>query len=197
MKMMNGQHGRLRTITSTHGLACSKNAKTDAEDFTLKSDASNQEFSKIYTFRYIVHTRVLSRLKIYQTLLTIGALPPSTYFHFTGDISTSNFCAFVGIASLATVMLYVMSSFFRRIVGIISVNRNFDIVRISHLTFWGHRNDVEFWTKDVVPMTDMTVNPNDVYQIIRFYDNPKCFYWFYKHVKNEDKDAILQIFGKI
>ena len=162
-----------------------------------KPTYSNPEFRNIYMFRYIVHLRVLSRLKIYQTLLTVGAIPPGVYLHSAGALSTPGLATFVGIASVATAMLYVMSTFFRHIVGIISVNQTEDVVRISHLSFWGKRRDVQFNLSDIVPLSDMSVRPDDIYQVIQFYEKPLRFYWFLRHGKNTDAEAVQRLFGKI
>ena len=158
---------------------------------------SDVEFMNIYTFRYIVHTRVLSRFKIYQTLVTLAAIPPAFLMHENGVLSSAGMLSFFGIASTATVMLYVMSTFFRHIVGIISINQSEDIVRISHLTFWGRRRDVEFDVADIVPLSDMSVKPNDIYQVIQFYDKQLKFYWFLRHGKNINIQAVQRVFGKI
>lgn len=117
--------------------------------------------------------------------------------HNTGAVSTPGLAAFVGIGSLATIMLYVMSTFFRRVVGIIGMNTNEEKVRISHLTFWGRRRDNVFDVSEIVPLSDLSVKPNDIFQVIQFYENPEKFFWFHRHGKNTDAEAIQRIFGKL
>ncbi|KAL8569519.1 hypothetical protein ACOMHN_002066 [Nucella lapillus] len=174
---------------------CHKQSSS-ASSASVKTGRSSPEFRNIYTFRYIVHTRVLSRLKVYQTLLTLGAMPPAVFLHNTGALSTLDLVTSFGIASVATVMLYVMSDMFRHVVGMISVNKEENVVRISHLTFWGRRRDETFDVSSVVPLSDMSVKADDVYQVIRFYDKPVKFYWFLSHAKNADSQAIERIFGR-
>lgn len=186
-----------RTRFTAPCLSSSKAQLVSTGSSAQKHASSDPEFRNIYIFRYIVHVRVLSRLKIYQTLLTVGTIPPGVYLHNAGDLSTSGLAAFVGIASLATAMLYVMSAFFRHIVGIISVNQSENVVRISHLSFWGKRCDVQFNLSDIVPLSDMPVKPNDIYQVIQFYEKPFRFYWFLRHGKHTDAEAIQRLFGKI
>lgn len=160
--------------------------------------ANSVKLRNIYTFRYIVHAKVLSRLKIYQTVVTVGSLPLTTYLYKMGMISASGFASFCGIATLATAMLYVMSTFFRRIVGIISVNENEDTVRISHLTFWGRRNNINLFKSDIIPLSELTGSAKDIYQVIRFFEQPdKKFYWFHRHGMNTDPEALTRIFGKL
>lgn len=177
--------------------SCSRCEAQSANQDSDKPTSSDPEFRNIYAFRYIVHARVLSRFKIYQTMLTLGALPVGAALHNTGAVSTPGLAAFVGIASLATIMLYVMSTFFRRVVGIIGVNTNEEKVRISHLTFWGRRRDNVFDVSEIVPLSDLSVKPNDIFQVIQFYENPEKFFWFHRHGKNTDAEAIQRIFGKL
>jgi hypothetical protein len=129
--------------------------------------------------------------------LTVAAVPAGAYLYEAGMLSGYSVSTFLGIASLATVMLYIMSTFFRRIVGIISFNSKENLVRISHLTFWGHRKDRTVNLSQIVPLSDMSVKPNDIFQEIRFYDDPLRFYWFHRHGKNTNPAALQSLFGKL
>lgn len=176
----------------------STEAKTTASEMHSQHGTGvGDEFRNIYTFRYIVHAKVVSRLKIYQTFTTVSLIPVGIYLHLAGSLQAPALWSFVGVASFATVMLFIMSTFIRHIVGIISVNKNEDVICISHLTFWGRRNNSYFYVSDIVPLSDMSVKADDICQVIQFYKDPVRYYWFLRHGKKTDAGAIERIFGKL
>lgn len=68
------------------------------------------------------------------------------------------FFLFVGV------MLFIMGNLFSNVVGIIYVtDRDPEIVRIAHLTFWGTREDEIYKKTDFVPLGDLPDSVHDAY----------------------------------
>lgn len=157
-------------------------------------------FKPIYGFKYIAGAKAIAQLKLGQTLLTIFLIPCSTYLYIAGHGSPYFIGACLGLSSLAAVMLYVMSEFAQRIIGIIRVNEDMSGVMISHLSFWGKRLDEVYKTKDIVPFTDMgedTKTKMEIYRKMTFYTNKKTFYLFIPGGKVLDKEIFESIFGNL
>ena len=161
------------------------------------SSVTDCEYKPCYIFKYIVHTKVLSRLKIYQTLATIMAIPPVVYLNNIGKLTTVDMYAMLGITSVACVMLYVMSLYFRRIVGMISVCKENGMVRLSHLTFWGKRKDVYLMPEDIVPLMDMSESGNKVYTLVKTYNSDQTYILFLRFHKILDNTQLESIFGPL
>lgn len=131
------------------------------------------DFKIIYKFPYIALTRGFCRLKIYQTGLTCLAVPFVGYCTHVGTLTSQALISTLTISGLAFLMLCVMGEIFRKIVGHIYINSERDLVKISHLTFWGGRRDIVIPTEDLVPLTDTTENPRDIYIRLFRYSKPK------------------------
>ncbi|KAM9291131.1 transmembrane protein 186 isoform 2-T2 [Morus bassanus] len=101
-----------------------------------------EEFKLVYRFPGIRYCRVLSRLKLLQTATTMVMLPPIGYLYLQDQVSQNILLYTTGIALFAGAMLYGMSYFFRRIIGLIYLNETGRTVKVAHLTFWGRRNDI-------------------------------------------------------
>ncbi|XP_041362920.1 uncharacterized protein LOC121378701 [Gigantopelta aegis] len=159
--------------------------------------SSAMYYEPCYIFKYIVHTRVLSRLKIYQTMATVMALPPTAVLHSLGKLSTVDMYAMFGISSVACVMLYVMSWYFRRIVGMISICKENKMVRLSHLTFWGKRKDLYISPEDIIPLLDMSESSKKVYVLVKTYSSDETFILFLRFHRIFDRDQLEGIFGPL
>ena len=157
---------------------------------------SNYKFTKIYKFRYIMPVVLISRFKVLQTALLVGMIPVAINSYLSGTMSIIALTCFTSCGVFATGMLYVMSYFFRHIIGIISVNQNEDVVRLSHLTFWGRRHDVYSSVEEIVPLSDTVTKQTDIYHIVQFYNKPLKFFWFYNNGIDVDDEAIEKLLGK-
>lgn len=155
---------------------------------TVETQDQELKFTPVYRFRYIVPFHVLCRAKLYQTGIVFCAVPVTHFLHTQGLLTSTFMYSLSGIASLAAVMLYIMGEFFRRIIGILSVDESMAVVRISHLTFWGNRRDVIVSAKDIVPILDLSENLEEVFVMLKFYNSDKSYFLFHNHgIIDEDK----------
>jgi uncharacterized membrane protein len=125
--------------------------------------SKGQNFNIFYRFPYIIIMRALSRLKIYQTATMAVFLPVMKYMEITGQMPNDMFWAFTGMTGFSCAMLFIMSHFFRRLVGLMSLNEAEDTVKVSHLTFWGKRNDLFIPVDEIVPLADLGYELSDIF----------------------------------
>ncbi|XP_042554407.1 transmembrane protein 186 [Dipodomys spectabilis] len=155
----------------------------------------SEKFQMVYRFNSIRACGYMSRLKLAQTALTVAALPPSLYWHSQGLITHTSMCLAFGVAGFALTMLYWMSYFFRRLVGILYVNESGTVLRVAHLTFWGWRQDTYCPVEDVVPLTETPDRPQDLFIRIQQYSGKQTFYLTLRYGQVLDRERFSQVFG--
>ncbi|XP_051819601.1 transmembrane protein 186 [Antechinus flavipes] len=161
------------------------------------SAIETEKFQMIYRFPGIRFCGSLSRMKILQTGITVVILPPS-YYWYTQDLIPLDSLFFTGgIASFALVMLYWISHFFRRLVGILYVNEAGTVLRVAHLTFWGRRQDTYCPVANIIPVSETSEHPFDVFLKIHQYDCDQTFYLTLRFGHILDKKRFAQVFGNL
>lgn len=165
--------------------------ETNSESF------EDRQFHLIYRFPYIVHARFLSRFKLYQTVFTVAAIPWALRMVDAGVITTQMFTGVIAYSVLACVMLYVLSIYFRRIIGMLYINRKDNIVKLSHMTFWGKRNDIYIHVEDIIPLSDLSDNPDDIFVRFKQYTTKDEFYLMLRFGGIRDLKLMKQLLGEI
>uniref|UniRef100_A0A8D2LMN0 Transmembrane protein 186 n=1 Tax=Varanus komodoensis TaxID=61221 RepID=A0A8D2LMN0_VARKO len=155
-----------------------------------------EQFQLIYRFPAIKYCRAVSRLKLLQTAITILALPPVWFLYWQNHISLAQCRYSTGIAGFAAVMLYGMSFYFRRIIGMMYLNEDGTTLRVAHLTFWGRRKDIYCPVETVMPLGDMT-QQNDVLLQFRQYDQENFLYFSLRFGQIVDKEGFAKVFGEV
>ncbi|KAK2490555.1 hypothetical protein MC885_020679 [Smutsia gigantea] len=156
-----------------------------------------EKFRMVYRFDAIRAVGVLSRLKVAQTALTVMALPPGLYCYSQDLMAFNALCLAGGIAGFALAMLYWMSYFFRRLVGILYVNDSGTVLRVAHLTFWGQRQDTYCSMADVIPLTETKDRPQEVFVRIQQYSGKQTFYLTLRYGRILDRERFTQVFGRL
>ena len=193
-----------RTQTGIYALPTSD---TQLQSFSsvsrlLKQTGGNEEvqeppeFKAFYRLPSIVGLRILSRVKIAQTCLTIAILPPLSYYHSLGVFTTSQLQFAIGVATFALFMLYAMSFYLRRVIGAMYLHRDGDLVKISHLTFWGKRQDMLVPVEDIVPLGEGSNRTGEVLMKFERYSTRDVFYFTPRFGYFVDPNAFLKVFGK-
>ncbi|XP_037093946.1 transmembrane protein 186-like isoform X2 [Pollicipes pollicipes] len=153
---------------------------------------ADPDFEIIYRFPYIGAVRMLCRLKLYQTGLTLLATP-ATLLLVDGTAATQ-----VGVVGVFTcVMLFVMGEFFRRFVGILYLKRDGQMLKVAHLTFWGGRHDQLIPISDVVPFSELHDSPRAVYFALCRYSSPQRFYMSLRYGGVTSREKLETVFGPI
>ncbi|KFP17268.1 Transmembrane protein 186, partial [Egretta garzetta] len=160
-------------------------------------DEKREEFKLVYRFPGIKYCRLLSRLKLLQTATTLAMLPPTCYLYLQDQVSQKVFLYTTGIAVFAGAMLYSMSYFFRRIIGLIYLNESGRTVKVAHLTFWGRRNDIYCPIETVVTLDEAGDSKGELLLQFKRYNSTDILYFTVKYGQIVDRQKFTQIFGEL
>uniref|UniRef100_A0A8C9EKD0 Transmembrane protein 186 n=1 Tax=Pavo cristatus TaxID=9049 RepID=A0A8C9EKD0_PAVCR len=160
-------------------------------------DGKSEEFSVVYRFPGIKYCRVLSRLKLLQTATTLLVLPPVCYLYLQQQLPQAVLLYTAGIAVFAGVMLYGMSYFFRRIIGLIYLSESGRTVKVAHLTFWGRRNDIYCPLETVMTLDEVGDARGELLLRFRRYNSTEILYFTIKYGQIVDRQKFVQIFGEL
>ncbi|XP_012564292.1 transmembrane protein 186 [Hydra vulgaris] len=118
----------------------------------------NTKWDVLYTFPHIKILGIISRFKMYQLAIMAAVGYPLYTMHLEGHISDVTL-VYAGISSLGTVLLFIIYSYFAtKVVGQLAVNQHDNIIRISHLSFYGRRIEEYVEIEKVIPKSDFTEN---------------------------------------
>ncbi|XP_053550244.1 LOW QUALITY PROTEIN: transmembrane protein 186 [Bombina bombina] len=155
-----------------------------------------REVPLIYRVPGIQFCRSLSRLKLLQTTLTFLFLPPIYYYFLQGQVTYSFTVYCTGTALFAGVMLYFFSYYLRRIVGMMYLNADGTILKVSHLTFWGKRRDIFIPVEDVKTLSETGDNKHETLRQLQRYSTSDKLYFTTRFGHVLDTDKFILLFGK-
>lgn len=159
------------------------------------SDLAKEKYTLIYSLPHIKLIRAVSRLKLLQTAITAVILPPVVGLYLHGDVPFFLVSYSTGIAAFAGVMLYTASHFFRRVVGMMYLDASKTTLKVSHLTFWGKRNDIYLPVSDVMTIGDTGDSENETILRLKTYSSPQTFYFSPHFGRVVDKQGFQKVFG--
>ncbi|XP_035002926.1 transmembrane protein 186 isoform X1 [Hippoglossus stenolepis] len=161
------------------------------------SDLSTEKYTMIYTLPYIKHLRAVSRLKLLQTAVTVVLVPPVYFFYVQGDVPFFLVSYTTGIALLAGAMLYTVSHFFRRVVGMMYLDPSQTTLKVSHLTFWGRRHDLYLPVSDVMTIGDTGDSAKETILKLKRYSSPQTLYFSTHYGRVVDQLGFEKVFGNL
>ncbi|CAH1787476.1 unnamed protein product [Owenia fusiformis] len=157
----------------------------------------DSDYHVFYRFPHIVLLRTISRLKLYQTGFLLLACPSAYTLAYLNVLPVGSAHASACLASLAGLVLYLMSGYMRKWIGIMALNPTNNMVKVSHLTFWGRRNDVYMPIVNIIPICDLSDKPNDVFIKFKRYDSGSDLYLSLRYGKITDMDKFTTVLGSI
>ncbi|NXD62903.1 TM186 protein, partial [Eolophus roseicapillus] len=160
------------------------------------ADGKPEEFKLVYRFPGIEYCRMLSRLKLLQTGITLLMLPPVCYLYLQDQVSRGIFLYTAGIAFFAGAMLYGMSYFFRRIIGLMYLSETGRTVKVAHLTFWGRRNDIYCPLETVIPLDEVGDSKGELLLQFKRCNSTDVLYFTIRFGQIIDREKFMQIFGE-
>jgi len=170
---------------------------TSTKNATQANHYADVQFSVFYRFPFITTVRLLSRLKIYQTAVSVLLAPAMTYCYQIGAIELPLCIGAFSISTFALVMLYIISNFCQRVIGLAALSGDRKLVRLSHLTFFGGRNDLVVPVEDVVPFSDIGEDYTKMFVTVRRYSTADKLYMSLVYGRAENIEAFQQVFGVI
>ncbi|KAJ8284036.1 hypothetical protein COCON_G00028860 [Conger conger] len=159
-------------------------------------DPLPHNFTVIYSFPAIRIIRVISRFKLLQTGITTLLLPPVYYLYFHGQVTYTLMCYSTGIAVFAAIMLYSLSHFFRKVVGMMYLDSSKTTLKVSHLNFWGNRRDLFLPLTDVMTLGDTGDSKKEPILRLKRYTCPDTLYFSTRFGHVMDKQAFELVFGR-
>ncbi|XP_017040806.1 transmembrane protein 186 isoform X2 [Drosophila ficusphila] len=120
-----------------------KNPANDQAGFT--------EWRTVYSLPSIRFVAAISKLKVYQTVLTAAGMPIVFALGNAGQLSTDALAIYsaVGISGLVTLTLASYAA--ANLVGFIYVNEQQDLIKLAYVDFWGRRQESLLETEDLLP----------------------------------------------
>lgn len=151
----------------------------------------------IYFFPFIHIARLLNRLKIYQSVFTFTLVPILTglYYHNLSDIHTVY--VVTGAATFTCLSLYIITAFFRRLIGVIYIDEAKKDLRIAHLTFWGGRKDITVPISDIIPLTESNCNAHDAFVKLHRHNTEEILYFTIRFGKILERNDFQDVFGSL
>uniref|UniRef100_A0A672QD66 Transmembrane protein 186 n=1 Tax=Sinocyclocheilus grahami TaxID=75366 RepID=A0A672QD66_SINGR len=183
--------GRRMPITVTHTV------QNQIQPASFCSDLASRKYSPVYTFPVIKGLRALSRLKLMQTGITVVLLPAVYYLYLQGQASVMLLSYSTGIAVFAGVMLYSISHYVRRVVGMMYLDSTQTVLKVSHLTFWGHRRDIYVPVSDVMTLGDSGDTEGEPILRLKRYSCSDTMYFSTRLGRVVDRNAFEKVFGSL
>uniref|UniRef100_A0A8C3S1U8 Transmembrane protein 186 n=2 Tax=Chelydra serpentina TaxID=8475 RepID=A0A8C3S1U8_CHESE len=161
-----------------------------------KSMIENKEqFKLVYKFPGIKYCRIFSRIKLLQTGLTIVILPPVYHLYLQEQVSQDFLLYVTGTACFAAAMLYGISYFLRRMIGLMYLNEAGTMVKVAHLTFWGRKKEIYCPVETVMTLGDTGDAKNEVLLQFKQHNSTQVLYFTLTFGHIVDKQRFAQIFG--
>ncbi|XP_067407389.1 transmembrane protein 186 [Emydura macquarii macquarii] len=157
---------------------------------------NTEQFKLVYRFPGIKYCRMFSRMKLLQTGITIVTLPPVYHLYLQEQVSQDVLLYATGIACFAAAMLYGISYFLRRMIGLMYLNEAGTIVKVAHLTFWGRKKVIYCPVETVMTLSDTGDAMNELLLQFKQYNSTQVLYFTLKFGHIVDKQRFTQIFGE-
>ncbi|XP_041087136.1 transmembrane protein 186-like isoform X2 [Polyodon spathula] len=162
-----------------------------------QSQRGAEKYTLIYKLPAIKLLRALSRLKLLQTGITTALLPAVCYLYLEGQVSSSLLTYTAGIASFAAVMLYSMSHYLRRVIGMMYLSDSRATLKVSHLTFWGRRHDLYLPVSEVMTLGDTGDSRNETLLQLRLSKHCDVLYFSTRLGQVVDRERFAEVFGSV
>lgn len=154
------------------------------------------EWIMIYRFKNMMVLRFITRLKIYQTFITVALSGYSLYQYANDAQQWSETIRYSLISAFALTMLLVMGRLARRVIGIVYVNKGDPgLIRLAHMNFWGKRVNRDVPIQEILPLSDTNIKSNHFLRL-HVEKNADHFYISPRHALF-DSAAFSRVFGNV
>ena len=133
---------------------------------------------------------------MYQVGGMILSIPPLSYWYTMGSISGSSLMYGCVAATGATIVLCGLSYSFSRVLGELAYCHCSEKIRLSHLTFWGRRQDIETEIKNIILYSDSQFSSSSkLIQRLEIYHPYTVFYYSIKYGHILEPETFKSIIG--
>ncbi|XP_046385240.1 transmembrane protein 186 [Ischnura elegans] len=158
--------------------------------------SSKDEFkSVVYRLPHIRYASLINRIKFFQTAVAAASVSISFALYGSGLV---DYPALYGISYLMLALnlpFYTLGIPCTNLVGSVYLSDDREKVKVAYLTFWGRRRDVLISTDDIVPLSEISGNPSQIYFVIERYSQPSKLKLSLKHGKVENAELFKVVFG--
>ncbi|XP_069839765.1 transmembrane protein 186 [Dendropsophus ebraccatus] len=196
-RITHSSHGEVFQSLSSTPKSCQK---VTAGFFCTSSNTETHDstkFTLIYKFPAIRFCRTVSRMKLIQTSLTVLILPPVYYSYLQGQVTEFAVVYCTGAALFAGIMLYGLSYYLRRMIGMLYVNDDLTTVKVSYLTFWGNRKDSFVPIDDIKQLSETGDGKREILRQFARYSNADVLYFTTRYGFVLDREKFTMVFGDL
>ena len=172
---------------------------------TVKNSPANDSdtYKEIFRFAHIPILLMVCRGKIYITASLLTCSPIilySWFFDYLGQQALNVFGSLIGF-SVGT--LFFFGEFFRRCVCLVYISKDDTTVKLSHMSFWGKRKNIEVPLEDIIPLSETSERVGNIFWKVSFYPNSDAskivdrsnLQICTKFGNVKDNEAMIKIFG--
>lgn len=94
-------------------------------------------------------------------------------------------------------MLYTISYYVQRVVGMMYLDDTHTTLKVSHLSFWGHRRDTYLPASDIMTLGDAGDSPGEVILRLKRYSCSDTLYFSTRLGRMLDKNGFEKVFGTV
>lgn len=153
------------------------------------------DWESIYKFPYIEFVAAANKLKIYQAVFSVAAVPASFLLQSV-DAATPLMVFYIGLSGFAT--LSAVSYAFKDTVGFVYVSKKSpDLVKIATVDFWGKRKDEVFEIENIMAFSEMPRHILDKYvTFLQFFNGHSKMKLLHKYGGIYDINKFNKVFGE-
>ena len=194
-RVLLGYGGLLRPLCAPHtpNKSTERQGSGAATENHLRESLAGFDEVILYRWPTMRHFRFISKFKVYQVSCMLALLPPSLHWYATGALTTWGLvCGGVALAG-TTGVLMVVSHYFSKLVGEMRFDAQRDMLRISTLTFWGNRKDLEFPVHNVVMFVESQTRMGGTFQQLEVTGHSETFLWSLRYGCVLDFDLLRKV----
>ena len=172
---------------------------------TVENNSANDSdiYKEIFRFAHIPILLIICRGKIYITASLFACSPIILYSWWYDILGQQGMNTFSSLMGFSVGTLFLFGEVFRRCVCLVYISKDDTTVKLSHMSFWGKRKNIEVPLEDIVPLSETSERVGNIFWKISFYPNSDAskivdrsnliISTKFGHIK--DNEAMIKIFG--
>ena len=140
---------------------------------TIENSSGNDfdAYKEIFRFAHIPILLIVCRGKIYITASICTCSPIILYSWFYDNLGQQDLNVFGSLMGFSVGTLFFFGEFFRRCVCMVYISKDDTTVKLSHMSFWGKRKNIEVPLEDIIPLSETSERVGNIFWKVSFYPN--------------------------